>query len=112
MTWMTNEVVRAGNSTARVKSYFPETGLIVLFDIEGDIGVGSTIVGDDSGTVLTLSEFEISNEFDEPQYDSTWWNDIEDIYIYDGNGEIVVTEEHFTGFASQDYQSTHFVVVS
>jgi hypothetical protein len=110
MTWAINEVVRAGNATAKVKSYFPETGLIVLYDIEGDIDVGSTIIGDDSGTVLTLSQFEISNEYDNTQYDPTNWDEVLDIYIYDGNGEIIATEEYFTGFESQDYQTTNLVV--
>jgi hypothetical protein len=111
MTWMTNEVVRSGNATARVKSYFPETGLIVLYSIQGDIRAGSTIVGDDSGTTLRLTNFEISTEYDDPKYDSTFWDDIEDLYIYDGTGQIVVADGYFTGKESQDYQTNYYVVI-
>lgn len=110
MTWNFNEVVRAGNSTARVKNYYPDTGLLVLYDIEGVFEPGSVVIGDDSGTTLTLTEFNLAREFD-LYYDPTYWEPVLPIAIYDGNGELVALEEHFTGTPSQDYQTTYLVVL-
>ena len=109
MTWNYNEIVRAGNSTARIKNYYPETGLVVLIDIEGVFEPGMTIVGDDSNTSLTLTNFVLSREFD-LYYDPTYWESVLPSVIYDGNGEIVALDEHFTGKPSQDYQTTYLVV--
>lgn len=109
MTWNFNEVVRSGNSTARVKNYYPEIGLIVLMDIQGEFEPGMTIVGDDSNTTLSLTNFTISREFD-LFYDPTYWDDVLPFVVYDGNGEIVALDEHFTGKPSQDYQTTYLVV--
>jgi hypothetical protein len=109
MTWYFNEVVRSGNSTARVKNFYPETGLIVLMDIEGSFEPGMTIIGDDSNTSITLTNFTISREYD-LGFDPTYWEDIIDNVIYDGSGEIIALEEHFTGKPSQDYQTKYLVV--
>lgn len=119
MTWQFNEVVRSGNSQARVKNYYPETGLIILIDIKGDIAVGSTIIGDDSGTVLTLTNFEISEKYDSG-FDPTYWTDplfngksVLDSVVYDEGtqGNWLALDEHFTGKPSQDYQTDYLVVV-
>lgn len=110
MTWYYNEIVRSGNSQARVKNFYPETGLLVLYDIHGDIGVGSTIVGDDSGTTLTLTQFNISLEYD-LGYEPDYWETYLEKAIYDGNGNLVALEEHFTGKPSQDYQTTYMVTI-
>lgn len=110
MSWMYNEIVRSGNSQARVKNFYPETGFIVLHDIKGEIGAGSTIVGDESGTVLTLSQFTISDEFDFG-YEPTHWQDALDTLIYDGNGNLIALEQHFTGLLNQDNQTTYLVRV-
>ena len=56
MSWNFNEIVRSGNSMARLKNYYPDTGLVVLYDISGVFEPGDTIIGDDSGTELTISE--------------------------------------------------------
>lgn len=109
MTWQYNEIVRSGNSQARVKNFYPETGLIVLYDIRGQIGVGSTIVGDESGTTLTLTQFNISLEY-ELGYEPDNWSSIIDSVVYDGDGNIVALDEHFTGLPSQDYQTKNIVV--
>lgn len=109
MSWHYNEIVRSGNSQARVKNFYPESGLIVLHDIQGVIEAGMTIIGDESGTILTLSQFEIADEYDQG-YEPTNWEDILDTMVYDGNGNIVALENHFTGKLSQDYQTTHIVV--
>lgn len=107
--WNFNELVRAGNSTARVKNYYPETGLIVLMDVEGSFEPGMTIVGDESGETLVLTNFEISIDYD-LYYDPTYWENVIPFLVYDGNGEIVAQDEHFTGKPSQDYQTTYLVV--
>ena len=102
MTWILNETVTAGNSQARVKNYYPESGLLVLYDISGTIEVGSTIVGQTSGTSLTLSSFVISDAYD-LGYEPDSWADVLDIAIYDGNGNLVVLDQYFSNPNSTDY---------
>ena len=109
MTWHFDEVVCSGNSQARVKNYYPETGLLVLCDIQGVIEKGMTIVGDDSGTSLTLSNFQIAYEYD-MGYEPTQWEEIFDNAICDDSGRLVALEDHFTGKPSQEYQTTYIVV--
>ena len=111
MSWHFNEIVRSGNSQARVKNFYPDTGLIVLYDIKGSIGPGSTIVGDDSGTTLTLTQFNIALEYD-LGYEPDYWSNILDKVVYDnGTGEMLALDEHFTGEPSQDYQTKYLVVI-
>lgn len=109
MSWNFNEIVRSGNSMARLKNYYPDTGLVVLYDIKGVFEPGDTIIGDDSGTILTLSEFTISYDYD-LYYEPEYWQQVLPIVIYDGNGKIVALDAHFTGLPSQDYQTTYLVV--
>lgn len=109
MSWNFNEIVRSGNSMARVKNYYPDTGLLVIYDIYGVFGVGDTIIGDESGTTLTLTEFNISYDFD-LYYDPNYWEETLPFVIYDDSGEFVALDEHFTGLPSQDYQTTYLVV--
>ena len=47
MSFAYNEVIRVGNSSARVKNFYAN-GLIVLMDIQGEFKAGDTISGDDS----------------------------------------------------------------
>lgn len=107
--WSFNETVRAGNSTARIKNYYPDTGLIVLMDVEGSFEPGMTIIGDESGESVVLNEFVISRDYD-LYYDPVYWENVLPIAIYDGNGELVAQDDHFTGKPSQDYQTTYLVV--
>ena len=109
MSWNFNEIVRSGNSMARLKNYYPDTGLVVLYDISGVFEPGDTIIGDDSGTELTISEFNISYDYD-MYYEPTYWQEVLPIVVYDGNGKIVALDKHFTGKPSQDYQTTYLVV--
>lgn len=111
MSWLLNETVIAGNSQARVKNYYPDTGLIVLYDIKGSIGPGSVIVGTESGTTLQLTDFNIALEYD-LGYEPDNWTQALQKAIYDGNGNLVALERHFTGLPSQDYQTTYLVVES
>lgn len=110
MSWYINEIVRSGNSTARVKSYNSTTRTIVLMDIVGDIKDGSVIRGDESGTTGTLNGFEISYKYEADQYADTSWDEI-DYFVYDGDGELVALDQHFNGKESQDYQTTYLVRV-
>lgn len=111
MSWYFNETVRSGNSQARVKNFYPETGLIVLYDIKGVIEAGMTIVGDESNTTLTLSEFNITLDYD-LNYEPDYWDNILDRTIYDGDGNLVAIDAYFTGLPSQDYQTEFLVVES
>lgn len=93
MTWQRNETVRAGNSTARVKNFYPDTGLLVLYDIRGTIAAGTTIVGDSSGTTKTFANFVISKEYDlgyEPIVQSLPIH-----YIFTDDGEAIVTDDYY-----------------
>ena len=110
MTWNYNETVRAGNSTARIKNFYPDTGLIVIYDIAGSFEPGDVITGDDSGTTVTLTEFNITRDYD-LYYEPTYWDDVLQNVIYIDNGEMVALEDHFTGKLNQDYQTTYLVVV-
>ena len=110
MSWLFNEIVRSGNSQARVKNYYPDTGLIVLYDIKGDIVPGSTIIGDESGMVLTLNNFTIAREYD-LGYDPTYWEFVLENGIYDDSGDFIALDAHFTGKLSQDYQTTYWITL-
>lgn len=110
MNWNYNEIVRSGNTTARVKNFYPDTGLVVLYDINGSpFEVGDVVIGDESGEELTVSEFNISYDYD-MYYEPTYWQEILPIVVYDGNGKIVALDQHFTGKPSQDYQTRYLVV--
>lgn len=110
MTWNFNERVRAGNSTARVKNYYPDTGLLVLYDIQGSFEEGTTITGDDSGSTITFSEFTVSLVYD-IYYDPDPWEPIlPDIVTLD-DGSYVALDAHFTGKESQEYQTVNLVTL-
>lgn len=121
------EVVRAGNSTARVNYYFPSNNFVILTDIRGSLKPGDRITGDDSGFSLTLRSFSI-----EDQYDIGTANYFEPIYSNvvtlgangddpeaaefrepgdEDDGELVVIDEYFTGEESEEYQTAGVVVV-
>lgn len=102
MTWIINETVIAGNSQARVKNFYPDSGLLVLYDIKGVISAGSTVIGQTSGTTLTLSNFTISDEYD-LGYEPDSWESVLDIAVYDGNGNLVVLDQYFSNPNSTDY---------
>lgn len=110
MTWAFNEVVRSGNSTARVKNYYPDTGLLVLYDIQGEFTEGSTITGDDSGTTVTFSEFTVSFDFD-IYYDPDPWETFLPNIVSLDSGSFVALDTHFTGKPSQEYQTQNLVVI-
>lgn len=110
MSWAFNEVVKAGNSTARVKNYYPDTGLLVLYDIYGEFAEGSTIVGNDSGTTVVISEFTVSFEYD-IFYDPDPWEEILPNIVTLDTGSFVALDEHFTGKPSQEYQTENLVII-
>lgn len=109
MTWLYNETVRSGNSQARVKNFYPETGLIILYDIKGAFEPGMTIIGDESAMVLTLTEFNVALEYD-LGYEPDYWDTVIDRNIYDGDGNMVALDSYFTDLPSQDYQADYLVV--
>lgn len=98
MSWIINEIVRAGNSTARVKNYYANTDLLVLYDIRGSFGSGTTVVGDTSGTTKTFTTFTISREYDLGYEPIDYWNAILSIpenYLVTDNNESIVIDEYF-----------------
>jgi hypothetical protein len=103
-----NEVIRFGNTTGRVKNYYAN-GLIVIYDIRGNLSAGDTITCDDSGEVVVLNNFTISNDYDlyYEDFDLEW--DDDRIVVQD-NGEYVFQDAHYTGLPSQDYQTTNVVI--
>ena len=110
MTWAFNEVVRSGNSTARVKNYYPETGLVVLYDIHGEFTQGATITGDDSGTSVTISEFTVSFVYDIYYDPNPWEAALPDIVSLD-SGSYVALDQFFTEKLSQEYQTENLVTL-
>jgi len=121
------ELVRSGNSTARVNYYFPSNNFVILTDIRGGINSGDTIVGDDSGFSLTLRSFSIADQYDigtsnyfEPIYSNVVTlgvnGDDPDAAEFrqpgdQDDGELVVIDEYFTGEESEEYQTSKVVVV-
>lgn len=110
MSFRWRETVRSGNSTARVKNYYPDTGLLVLMDIRGSFEVGMTVTGDVSGTSLTLSNFVISDDYD-LNYDYTGWDNILPIQVVCDDGEFVAIDKHFDGSEIQDGNIEYTVTV-
>ena len=108
MSFAYNEIVRVGNSSARIKNFYAN-GLIVLIAIEGEFKAGDTITGDDSGQTLTLNNFELSKDYD-AFYEPTIWDELADITITQDNGAVIVLDAALTGKASQDYQPDYVVV--
>jgi len=80
-------------------------------DINGTIGVGSTIVGDESGASMTLISFDDeATNYDLYVYNP--WADIFPVAIVQDNGAWIAEDRHFTGLSSQDYQPDYVLVES
>ena len=112
--FLIHEIVRCGTANAYVKNYFSSNGVIVLERIDpfGSIKAGSTIIGDDSGAVMTLPDnFDINDDFDGEQYAFYGFREIWDRVILLDDGKMIAQDEHFTGKPSQDYQTTYIVVM-
>lgn len=108
MSFAYNEIVRVGNSSARVKNFYAN-GLIVLIAIEGEFKAGDLITGEDSGQTFTLNNFELRQDYD-AFYEPTIWDELADIIITQDNGAVIVLDAAITGKASQDYQPDYVVV--
>jgi hypothetical protein len=136
MFFYINEKVTTANSSARVQSFNKKTNFIVLVNIErdansfpkliteedfanfdfesykrGEFANGSIIVGAESGTVATLTNFSISLDYSDSVYGDTSWEDLDNMVFESGDGrcELIGIDEHFTGLPSQDYQSTYLI---
>lgn len=96
MTWLLNETITAGNSTARVKNFYPDSGLLVLMDINGPISAGMTVTGTESGTTVILSNFTIADEYDLGYEDPLSWKPLLDRAIYAQSGELVTLDSIFS----------------
>jgi hypothetical protein len=99
-----NETVRVGNSTARIKNYYAN-GMVVLYDIRGDIQDGSIISCDESGEVIVLNNFSIEDKYD-LQYEDR--GNYDELIVTDVGGYIGL-DTHFNGNPSQEYQITYLV---
>ena len=100
-----NEVIRLGNTTARIKNYYAN-GTIVLYDIRGSLSTGDTITCDDSGEIITLTNFAITDDYD-LYYEDFDWDD--DGLVVQDNGAFIAQDAHFTGLTSQNYQTTNLI---
>lgn len=109
MSFRIGETVRAGNATATVKNYYPETDLLILMDIRGTIAAGTTVIGDDSGATKTFTSFSINDDYD-LNYEPTNWDNLEDFVVLDDE-EFVAIDLYFDGTPSQDYQTTYAVTI-
>lgn len=110
MSFRWRETVTSGNSTATVKNYFADTGLIVLMNINGSFESGMTIVGNVSGETLTLSNFIISDDYD-LNYDYTGWDDVLPIQVVLDDGTFVAIDQHFDGSDIQDGNIEYTVTI-
>jgi hypothetical protein len=87
------EIVRAGNSSAKVQQYDPETGFIVLNNVEGSIEAGTTIIGEESNTSLTLTNFEIDNKYAlDPYRIYDWESYVDKLIIMENDNSILTTD--------------------
>jgi hypothetical protein len=102
-----NEVVRAGNSTARVKNYYAN-GTIVLYDIVGEFRSGQAISCDDSGEIIVLQNFTVDLIYD-LEHDDRFDYENANLVVTD-TGSYIATDAHFNGKPSQEYQSTYLVI--
>jgi hypothetical protein len=68
---------------------------------------GQTLVGQDSGNSLTLTNFERSNAYDHANT-SVDYTEVMIVAVTDDAGVIAV-DQHFTGKPSQDYNSDYVV---
>lgn len=104
------ETVRSGNATAVVKNYDPNTGFLVLMDVNGTLQAGMTITGDVSGDTLTLSAFTIADEYD-LGYDYTGWEPILPVIVTLEDGDFVTLVGHSDATAVQEADSTDMVTI-
>lgn len=111
MSWLINEIVYNGNSTAKVQSYNSETRFIVLKDIQGEFPDGCFITGAESGASGILNGFRVSEDYSSEEYGNTEWNDLNNMVFESGDGpcELIAIDEHFTGLPSQNYQTNHII---
>lgn len=95
--FLRNEIVRAGNSTAKVKFHDPANNIIVLYDIVGEFSSGMTITGDDNNGVLTLEVFTLDSEANQYYFDLHFddWEEGDGIfeYVVVDDGNYVVLDE-------------------
>jgi hypothetical protein len=92
-----NEIVRVGNSSAKVKYYDAANNIIVLYDIVGTFAAGQTIVGDITGGVLQLQTFTQDSEANDYYYDlhfDDWPGDviIFEYVVLDDGSDVVLDE--------------------
>ena len=103
------ELVKVGSQLmGQVKSFTDNgngTGFAVLQNMGSSTPqAGDTLVGQDSGNSLILTNFVRSNDFDGPTFAPTFTDD----FITDDVGAIAV-DSYFTGSPSQDYNSDYLV---
>lgn len=103
------EIVRTGNSTGTVRSYDTSTQFITIININGSFNTGDYITGDDSGANGILNGFSAEESYDDTQYDTTNFDELDNFIVTD-RGEFIATDDHFDGTPSQEYQ-TEFIII-
>jgi len=104
------EIVRSGNSTAKVKNYFPETGLLVLMSINGSFSPGMVVTGDVSGFSKTLTTFDVNEDFDLNYKDLDWEVDKEIILVDEWGNAIIVDDFVYEDEEVRQYNLNRAVV--
>lgn len=105
-----NEVVRVGSANGRVKNIYAN-GLIVIFDIRGEVNEGGvSFACDDSGEIITFSNFKIDDKYDHGFDERDFYLTDNKIVVLD-NGAFVAQDAHFTGQPSQNYQTKNMLVI-
>jgi len=112
-----NDIVTIGNYTARIKNYYKQNGVVVLYDVypydaQPNIVSGLTMTTQDGGETIVLnsSNFIVDWEPSGTNYDE-WEFDINSSSLLTCSSGIVCTDVHFTGdMQTQDYQTTNMIV--
>lgn len=105
-----NEVIRVGNTTARIKNLYAN-GLMIIYDVRGELNVGDTITCDDSGESIVLTTFSIEDKYD-LFYDEPVANLMVIPVIVTDIGAYIALDAHFTGAPSANDQTTNLIVES
>lgn len=111
MTFLLFETIRCGNSTAKVKNFYPANNLLVIYDVQGEFQTGSTVVADDSGTTATLSNFVINDDYDLYYDDYDWIQYVPDMILSEG-AHFIFTDEGETLPANAANNQLDYAIVN
>jgi hypothetical protein len=104
--FLIHEFVENGSGANGIIQYWNSAnGYIAINTIQGTFAAGDTVVGQQSGFTLTLTDFQLLDELPSIDWDQT--------YMVIADNGILAVDDHFTGVTwTQDYQRDHIIVES